>query len=178
MALYFITGNAGKFKEIAEIIPDLEQLELNLDEIQDMDPKIVIEHKLDQAASQHDGEFIVEDTSLSFNCLNGFPGTLTKWMELALGINGVADLVLKYEDRSAIAKVTIGYHDAQGINHYFVGEIEGEIVAPRGTNKFGWNTIFQPKGENRTFGEMTMEEKNRISMRAIAARKLAEHLKF
>jgi inosine/xanthosine triphosphate pyrophosphatase family protein len=65
--LYFITGNAGKFTEIAAIVPGLHQLKLDLDEIQSLDPKVVIEHKLKQAAAQHDGEFIVEDTSLSLD---------------------------------------------------------------------------------------------------------------
>jgi non-canonical purine NTP pyrophosphatase (RdgB/HAM1 family) len=97
-------------------------------------------------------------------------------MELSLGNEGIAALVLKHEDRSAVAKVTIGYRDSDGKNHFFTGEQKGDIVAPRGTNKFGWNTIFQPLGYDRTFGEMTNDEKNRISMRGIAARKLAAHL--
>jgi inosine triphosphate pyrophosphatase len=174
--LYFITGNEGKFKEIAAIIPNLEMLKLDLDEIQSLDPREVIEHKLAQAAAQHDGEFIVEDTSLSLTCLQGLPGTFVKWFLETLGAEGLAALAMKHEDRSAIARVTIGYRDRQGVNHFFVGESEGDIVPPRGSAAFGWNPIFQPKGESRTFGEMTVEEKNHISMRGIAARKLASHL--
>jgi non-canonical purine NTP pyrophosphatase (RdgB/HAM1 family) len=175
--LYFITGNEGKFKEIAAIIPNLEMLKLDLDEIQSLDPRAVIEHKLAQAAAQHDGEFIVEDTSLAFSCLNGFPGTLAKWLEVKIGVEGMAALVLKYEDRSATARVTIGYRSGNGQNHFFTGEQKGDIVAPRGTvNTFGWNSIFQPLGHDRTFAELTVEEKNHISMRGIAARKLASHL--
>ena len=174
--LYFITGNAGKFLEINQIIPELEHLKLDLDEIQSLDPREVIEHKLAQAASQHDGEFIVEDTSLQLTCLQGLPGTFVKWFEQTIGIDGLAALAMKHEDRSAIAHVTIGYRNAAGEIHYFTGELEGDIVPPRGANKFGWNTIFQPVGERRTFAEMTIEEKNHISMRAIAARKLAAHL--
>jgi inosine triphosphate pyrophosphatase len=174
--LYFITGNDSKFQEISAIVPDLEQLKLDLDEIQSLDPKVVIEHKLTQAAAHHDGEFIVEDTTLSLSCLKGLPGTFIKWFEETLGIDGIAALAMKHEDRSAVARVTIGYRDAAGEHHYFMGEIEGDIVPPRGSNKFGWNPIFQPKGESRTFGEMTFEEKNHISMRGIAARKLFAHL--
>jgi inosine triphosphate pyrophosphatase len=174
--LYFITGNAGKFTEIAAIVPGLHQLKLDLDEIQSLDPKVVIEHKLKQAAAQHDGEFIVEDTSLALTCLQGLPGTFIKWFEDAMGIDGLAALALRHEDHSAVARVTIGFRDKAGRHHYFVGEQEGDIVPPRGSKAFGWNPIFQPRGEDRTYGEMTVDEKNAISMRGIAARQLAAHL--
>jgi inosine triphosphate pyrophosphatase len=175
--LYFVTGNAGKFREIQAIIPQLVQLKLDLDEIQSLDPQVVIEHKLAQAAAQHDGEFIVEDTSLSLTCLRGLPGTMIKWFEETVGVEGIADIALRYEDRSALAKVTIGYRDARGQISYYIGELEGTIVAPRGTKStFGWNSIFQPAGFHQTFAEMSIEEKNRISMRAIATHKLAARL--
>jgi inosine triphosphate pyrophosphatase len=177
MTLYFITGNTNKFREISAIISGLKQLNLELDEIQSLDPHAVIEHKLHQAAQHHDGEFIVEDTSLILNCLGGLPGTFIKWFEHTLTVEGIADLALHYPDHSATARVTIGYRDRTGEIHYFVGEQTGEIVAPRGTkNTFGWNSIFQPAGHNLTFAEMSIEEKNAISMRGIAAHKLASHL--
>lgn len=174
--LYFITGNANKFKEINAIVPNLKQLELDLEEIQSLDPKVVIEHKLAQAAALHDGEFIIEDTSLALTCLGGLPGTFVKWFEQTIGVEGIASLAMKHEDRSAIARVTIGYRDPDGNTHYFTGELEGDIEPPRGDQKWGWNPIFQPRGQEHTFAEMTVEEKNRISMRGIAARKLAAHL--
>lgn len=174
--LYFITDNPGKFKEISAIVPNLKQLELDLEEVQSLDPKVVIEHKLAQAAAVHDGELIIEDTSLELACLGGLPGTFIRWFEQTIGVEGIAALAMKHEDRSAIARVTIGYRDPEGNTHYFTGELEGDIVPPRGSKEFGWNPIFQPRGEDRTFGEMTVEEKNRISMRGIAARKLAAHL--
>jgi inosine triphosphate pyrophosphatase len=174
--LYFITGNAGKFREISAVVPTLEQLKLDLDEIQSLDPKVVIEHKLNQAAAQHNGEFIVEDTSLIFSCLNnGLPGTLIKWFVKTLGNEGMADLVSRYSDQSVIARCTIGYRDETGETHYFTGEVKGKIVAPRGTvSVFGWNSIFEYNGQ--TFAEMTIEEKNRVSMRGLAAQKLAAFL--
>ncbi len=177
MALYFVTGNAGKFREIKAILPDIEQLDLDLDEIQSLNPQAVIEHKLAQAAAHHDGEFIVEDTSVIYNCLNGLPGTLNKWFMQQLGVEGLADLVHRYDDHSAVARAAIGYRDSAGQDHYFVGEVKGTIVKPRGTvETFGWNPIFQPDGETRTFAEMTIAEKNALSMRGMAARQLAAHL--
>ncbi len=175
--LYFVTGNAGKFREVQEALPDIEQLELELDEIQSLDPQIVIEHKLNQASAQHQGQFMVEDTSLVFHCLSGLPGTLIKWFDETLGNDGMADLVHHYPNHTATARSTIGYRDTTGSIHYFTGETTGAIVQPRGTlSPFGWNSIFQPDGHTRTFAEMTVREKNAISMRGIAAQKLARHL--
>ena len=57
----------------------------------------------------------------------------------------------------------------------FSGEVRGQIArAPRGDRGFGWDTIFIPDGETRTFAEMTPEEKDRLSMRRKAFRDFAE----
>ena len=68
----------------------------------------------------------------------------------------------------------IGYNNKDNI-YYFEGEILGEIVSPKGSG-FGWDSIFKPKGYNKTFGEMDKIEKNQISMRNIALQKLKDHL--
>src|SRR4051794_13711802 len=103
--LYFITGNANKFREISAQIPELKQLALDLDEIQSLDPQAVIAHKLDQAAAHPDapagGQFIVEDTSLSLDALGGLPGTYIKWFQQAIGLAGISELAAKYPDQSA-----------------------------------------------------------------------------
>jgi len=173
--LYFVTGNADKFREIQALIPNIQQLELDLDEIQSLDPQVVIEHKLDQAAQHHDGEFIVEDTSLSLDCLGGLPGTLVKWFGKAMDWPGLADLAARYDNQNATARTVIGYRDAQGRNHYVSGELRGRIVSPQGDG-FGWDPIFIPEGHNQTFGELGPEIKNAISMRRKAAEQLANLL--
>jgi len=177
MSLYFITGNAGKFTEISTIIPHLEQLDLHLDEIQSLDPKAVIEHKLAQAASVHDGAFIVEDTSVELACIDGLPGTLIKWFLDTLGVERLADLVLRYDNHRATVRTTIGYRDEQGGIHYFEGVYHGQIVRPRGTNGFGFDPAFIADGQTKTNAELNGPEKTAISARGIAARKLAAQLK-
>lgn len=176
--LYFITGNSGKFREVVEIIPGLERLDLPLDEIQSLDARHVIEHKLEQAALLQAGAFVVEDTSVVFKCLGDkLPGTMIKWFYDELGNDGLVQLVHNYNDHSAVARTTFGYRDSAGTTTYFSGEVEGTIVAPRGdVESFGFNSIFLPIGNNKTFAEMTITEKNEISMRGIAARKLGAYL--
>lgn len=173
----FVTGNAGKFGEVAALIPNLVQLKLELEELQGLDPRPIIEHKLNQAAQQHPGPLMVEDTSLGFDCLGGLPGVLIKWFEHSMDNAALANLVHRYDDHSATARCTIGYRDEQGNIAYFTGEVQGTIVPPRGTlNPYGWNNIFQPHGYSTTFAEMTIEAKNAVSMRGQAARRLADHL--
>jgi inosine triphosphate pyrophosphatase len=174
--LYFVTGNAGKFAEISAHIPNLRQLKLPLDEIQSLDPQTVIAHKLEQAAKLHDGAFIVEDTSLSFNCLRGLPGPFITWFETSIGLDGLAQLVERYDDHTATATTTIGYRDTDGGNFYFNGSISGTITPPAGQG-FGWDPIFVPDGYDAPFGVLGKEVKNKISMRALATQKLSGYLK-
>ena len=57
----------------------------------------------------------------------------------------------------------------------FEGEVKGRIIdEPRGSNGFGYDPIFVPDGMDKTFAELTQEEKNRISHRANAYRKALE----
>jgi len=61
--------------------------------------------------------------------------------------------------------------------HYFEGNIHGEIIhIPKGKNGFGYDPIFMPTGYNKTFAELDPYEKNNISHRAIAIKKLLNYL--
>lgn len=175
MALHFITGSEGKFSEGKRIIPQLVQVKMNLLEIQELDPKKIIEAKLHEAIKSNPSELIVEDTSLLFDGLNGLPGTLIKWFYDTIGNEGLFKMATATGNNHVIAKTLIGYHDGKGTIHYFEGILEGTIVSPRGEG-FGWDAIFEPKGFSKTMGEMTREEKNEISMRGIAFQKLADYL--
>jgi XTP/dITP diphosphohydrolase len=62
---------------------------------------------------------------------------------------------------------------------FFEGEVKGHIVEePRGLNGFGYDPVFVPDGHERTFAEMSMEEKNNISHRKIAVSKMMGFLKY
>jgi len=175
MTLYFITGNKNKFNEAKKIIGDIEQIDFDLPEIQEMNAKKIIETKLEEAIKNNKGKFFCEDTSLYINCLKGLPGPLIKWFLKILGTEGIYNLIEKYENKSAIAKTIIGYVDNKNII-FFEGEIKGEIVKPRGETNFGWDPLFQPQGYDKTFAEISFEEKNKISMRKQALIKLKNYL--
>ena len=176
MALYFITGNKNKFKEARSILSGVEQLDIDLPEIQEIDATEIVEAKLLEALKHKEGEFIIEDTSLYFDCLNGLPGPLIKWFLQTVGNKGLFDLVDKLGNDQAGAKTIIGYAENKSRVHFFTGSIKGRIVSPRGDSNFGWDPIFQPEGYSKTFAEMSSEEKNAISMRRVALNKLKEFI--
>ena len=173
--IYFITGNQGKLNEAKAIIPSIEGYDVDLPEIQEIDPHAIIRAKLLEGLKHKEGELIVEDTSLYLDALNGLPGPLIKWFLKTIGNDGLYNLVEKLGNNKAQAKTLIGYaKDAEHIE-FFEGVIEGEIVAPAGTG-FGWDPIFKPAGHDKTFGQMDFDEKNSLSMRRMAFERLKEYL--
>jgi non-canonical purine NTP pyrophosphatase (RdgB/HAM1 family) len=162
---------------VQSLLPDVQQLNIELPEIQSLDAAVVIRHKLEAATEHALGEYIVEDTSLYFGALNWeLPGPFIKWFYKALDYEGMANLVEKLGNAEAKAVTYIGYTDTAQTVHFFQADMAGTIVAPRGSNGFGWDPIFQPIGSSKTLGEMTFEEKNAISMRMVALQKLKDFL--
>ncbi|KAA0206130.1 non-canonical purine NTP pyrophosphatase [Candidatus Uhrbacteria bacterium] len=174
--IYFITGNEKKFNEMKAILPEIERLDIDLPEIQEIDPHAIIRAKLEAACRHHDGEFIVEDTSVSMECLNGLPGPFIKWFLQTVGTRGLAELAAKLGNDRAAVTIVIGYAKSAGDIQFFEGVANGRIVPPRGERGFAWDPIFQPDGYDQTYAEMGPEEKNKISARRMAAEKLAEYL--
>lgn len=176
MALHFITANAGKYEEVKQYIHEVVQLDIDLPEVQGLDPHFIIRNKLVEAHQHHRGELMVEDTSLYFDALNGMPGPLIKWFLKALGNQGLYELAVKLGNPKATAKTIIGYSDNGSDPVFFEGVVSGKIVTPQGKEGFGWDPIFQPDGYTKTFAQM-WEEKNLLSMRKIAVGKLVTYLK-
>lgn len=79
MRLLFITGNKGKFEEVKAALSFVEQFNVDLPEIQEIDSRKIIKFKLLEALRHKNAGFIVEDTSLHLDCLNGLPGPLIRW---------------------------------------------------------------------------------------------------
>jgi XTP/dITP diphosphohydrolase len=83
----------------------------------------------------------------------------------------------RLSNRSARFRTVIALF-IDGRQYTFEGVVEGSILEKRkGNEGFGYDPVFQPQGYHQTFAEMTLAEKNRISHRAVATKKLAEFLK-
>ena len=89
-----------------------------------------------------------------------------------MSLEEVAKLAKVMGNQNSQATTIIGYADGLGKINYFEATIKGKIVDPRGSIGWGWDFIFQPEGYDKTFAEMTIEQKNELSMRRLAIEKL------
>ena len=118
-----------------------------------------------------------DDSGIEFEALSGEPGIFSaRWA----GENGTGDDLVEKALKSLGENLNrfatqhtsiVAYID--GEKYFFHGYLNGDITyQPFGTNGFAYDKIFSPSGSKRTLAEMTDEEKNRISHRGIAVRKL------
>ena len=174
----FLTGNKNKLAEAREILPfEFDNEDIDLDEIQSIKGREVIEHKLEEAYSKLKRPVFVDDSALHIDAMNGFPGALNKFLDKAAGLDGICKLVTALgKDRSAQAVTHIGYFDGK-TKKFFEGKINGEISKiPRAGSGFGFDFIFIPKGSKKTYSEIPIQEKNKISMRVKALNKFAKSI--
>jgi len=110
--------------------------------------------------------------------LNGLPGPYIKWFLNKLKLDGLNTLLAGYDDKSGKAITIIAYKYSKDTDiQLFVGETDGRIVLPRGNTSFGWDAIFETKTKDgfvKTYGEMSLVEKNLISHRAKAFDKMKD----
>ena len=160
--LVFVTQNMNKIADAQKLLPEfeIEHVDFEIPEIQSLDPNEIIEYKLEYAYKKVNIPCFVMDSSLSLDCLNGFPGPLIKWFEKA-GIEGekTCQIANLFNEHGCAWTNVLGYYDGQD-THFFTETLKGALPdAPRGTNGYCWDPIFIPDGETRTFAEMTFDEK-------------------
>ncbi|KAG8195985.1 hypothetical protein JTE90_028959 [Oedothorax gibbosus] len=177
--VHFVCSNPGKIAEAKSILNHMEQVKyvkIDLPELQGKTDYISIS-KCESASSIVGGPVIIEDTSLEFNALKGLPGPYIKWFYDKLDSDGLFKLLAGHEDKSASAVSTLAFSEGPGKRvHLFRGVTKGTIVTPIGNQGFGWDSCFLPDGQNKTYAEMSSEEKNEISHRKKALTLLNEFL--
>ena len=176
--LKFVTGNLNKLREAQEILGiKMEQGSADhLHEIQTNDICQLVEHKVTEAWREFQCPVLVEDSGLIFTAWNGLPGALVKWFEKSVGCEGMLRMLESFENRQAEALCLAAVYDGKTM---VVGEgrVPGTISpAMRGNQGFGWDVIFIPKGETRTYAEMSPTEKNSRSHRRQAFESLKSQL--
>ncbi|HRG38952.1 MAG TPA: non-canonical purine NTP diphosphatase [Bacteroidia bacterium] len=188
MKLVFATGNQNKVKEIQALLPVSIELMGLLDigcseDIPETQP--TIEGNAAQKAfyvfEKYHHNCFADDTGLEIEALNGRPGVLSaRYAGEAKDANANMDKILtelKNEtNRTAHFKTVISLV-IDGEEVQFEGVVEGTILKEkRGGKGFGYDPIFLPKDSDRSFAEMDVNEKNEISHRALAVKKLVAHL--
>ncbi len=186
--LLFVTNNQHKLREIRQILNDKFQV-LSLSDIgfhgdiPETHPTIR-ENAVQKATyiyERYNRDCFADDTGLVVPSLNGEPGVYSaryagENATFEDNMNLLLRKLMGSKDRNAYFITVIALW-LDGKLYLFEGKVEGVITEnPAGTKGFGYDPIFKPLGYDKTFAEMTDEEKNRISHRGIATRKLAEFL--
>ena len=188
MKLIFATHNSNKAFEIQKLLPKDFQV-LSLDDI-DFQEEIPENEPTIEANSAFKAQFIfnkfnlncfADDTGLEIEALNGKPGVHSaryagEERNSDANMNRVIDELSGIENRNARFKTVITLI-INGDQHIFEGIVNGQIISEkRGTFGFGYDPIFIPENETRTFAEMNLSEKNKYSHRARALEKMIAFL--
>jgi non-canonical purine NTP pyrophosphatase (RdgB/HAM1 family) len=173
----FVTSNINKWHEAQRILGyAIERVELDLDEVQAESVGTVALAKAHAAYTRLNRPVIVEDAGLELMGLGGFPGPYIKFWEKLGGLESLCRAADGLGDRRVRAVCALGICSEQG-TQVVEGAVEGLLALhPRGTAGFGWDAVFVPKGEGRTFGEMTGAEKDARSHRRRAWELLRDKL--
>jgi len=172
-ALVFVTGNSGKAREASVLLGRVvEARRVELPELQSLDFLEVARAKAVAACRLVGSAVLVEDSGLAVLAWRGYPGPLTRWAVEAAGVAGFARMLDSFPDRRAEAVSALAVaRPGDGESDVLVatGRLAGSIApSPRGSGGFGWDVLFVPSGEARTFAEMSPAEKNALSHRARA----------
>ena len=184
MKLVFASNNKNKIQEIQALVPNTFQI-VSLEDIgcfEDIpETADTIEGnailKANYVTEKYGYDCFADDTGLEVDALNGAPGVYSaRYAGEQKDANDNMDKLLSElkdkSNRKANFKTVIALN-LNGIQNLFTGIINGKIIEEKiGTNGFGYDPIFVADGFDKTFAELSMEEKSTISHRGIAVKEL------
>ena len=186
--LIFATSNQNKVLEIQKILPkkfNIKSLkDLNYFEYIPENENTIEENAVFKAKyiyKKFNINVFADDTGLEVEALNGEPGVhsaryagTTRSSEK--NIKKLLKNLKNIKNRNARFKTVIALIIDNKL-HIFSGIIEGYILdSPKGNNGFGYDPIFCPNGFDKSFAELTLKEKNLISHRSLAMKKLIDFI--
>ena len=188
MQFVFASNNPNKIKEIQLLLPkEITILSLKdidcLEEIPETAPTIEGNAilKANYVTEKYGYSCFADDTGLEVEALNGEPGVYSaryagEQKNADANMNKLLTNLADKENRKAQFKTVICLN-LNGNQHVFEGIIKGEIInEKRGSEGFGYDPIFIPNGYDKTFAEMPIAEKSKISHRGLAVEKLVAFL--
>ena len=182
--LVFASQNIGKYDEVKKMMPKKISL-LSLNDI-NFSGNIEETGKTLKQNAKIKSDFIfknykincfADDTGLEIDSLNGMPGVYSarfagKNCNSQDNIEKVWKLLSRHENTKARFKSVFSLN-IRGKTIFFEGKIDGKIIfKQKGQNGFGYDSIFIPNGHKKTFAELNLVEKNKISHRSKALKRL------
>lgn len=175
-SITFITGNQNKADYLSKYLGHpVDHVKLDLDEIQSTDLRQIVKHKVRKAYKKIKKPVIVEDVSLEFEALNGLPGPFIKFFVEKVPFEIICSMI-DGNTRKATARCVFGYFDGDNIR-LFEGSLDGKIAkSPSGSNGYGWDKIFIPKGYFVTRASLGKEDDKKTYLQFKPFEKLKEYL--
>lgn len=166
MKIYYITENKRKIERARKICQntniEIEQIEIDTPEIQGIDSKEIAQYSAEFAGKKLGKPVIKLDVSFHINALNGFPGPFVKYINQWLKPESILEMLKDTKDRSCFWTDSLAFYD-NGKLEVFAANEEGTIATKaRGDNGWGMDRIFIPKGQTKTKGELSDEERIEI----------------
>ncbi len=174
MTLTFVTSNRHKFEEAERIAAkhgvELEHRDVPYIEIQADELEEIARPSAQQASALLRAPCFVEDAGLFIQALKGFPGPYSSYVFQTLGNEGILELMKGKRVRRAEFRSAVAYCEPGSKPIVFSGRVRGTITPEiRGEGGFGFDPIFVPQeGDDRTFAELSTDEKNKFSHRSRA----------
>ncbi len=163
MKINYVTGNKGKVKLAQMIFKDMDveiiECDMETPEIQELDCKLVAAASAKYAADKLNMPVLKNDSGLFIPALNGFPGALAKYTEPTIKRDGCIRLMNGIDNRECFWVEALAYAEPGLEPVVFESRSYGTIAeSPRGNRGDEFDYIFIPKGETRTFAEMSVDE--------------------
>ena len=181
--IYFITRNKGKALEaklkFSKFKIDVIQKNIGYPEIQADCLEDVALFGIENIQKRFKYPFFLEDAGIFIDALDGFPGVYSAYVYYTIGCNGILKLLdgIDGKKRKAFFKSVVGYCEPGKKPIFFTGECNGKISTKAlGDCGFGFDPIFIPNGESKTFAQMETDEKNLFSHRGKSIEKLLNFL--
>lgn len=177
-----ITSNLGKLREFRAALEPLGyevvHLLLEVEEVQADTLEEVVVDCMRQIRDKKVKDFIIDDSGLFVDALKGFPGVYSSYVLKTLGCEGLLKLMKEVSVRSARFECCVGCSLEGRKDIVLTERCDGRIIeAMRGQGGFGFDPVFAAAGEERTFAEMPLAEKNLVSHRGKAIKSLARQLR-
>lgn len=174
--LVVFSTNPGKIAEINSILGTNHKVsKINIPEIQSLSLDEVISAKAKEAYRRIKKPVLVTDVSLEIEALGSLPGPFVKFFLKTLNAEKTVGLIKGKNTKTKITDA-IAIFDGKNLK-IFKGQVYGHLIPKaKGKHGFGFDFVFIPEGASKTYAQMSPEEKNKISHRAIALKKLKAYL--